>query len=96
MKYIVIRTTLGGVVRELPFIFPNCIIHEDAFKMMSEAIKLSTGEKAGECVAVSAGETSCMKPGSDCHGDSETLRIKSRGDVDDSLIYSLDYSHGIV
>jgi hypothetical protein len=53
--------------------------------------------KIGICAhPVAAGFVSSMKIGSPCHGESETLNLKSRGAQDDRLIAVMDYSHGIV
>lgn len=91
MKYIMLRiVTAGEIIRELPIIFPDAFVHAD----VAEAIT----KLPGLCTAtpVAAGSLSSLELETQCYGDSQTLNLKSRGDLDSSRICMLDYSHGIV
>lgn len=95
MKYIVIATKLGGMERELPFIFPDAIVHARMFQYMSHQMTMHHGCNSVTCVA--AGFLSSVGVGAlgQCYGNSESLGIKSRGEEDDKLMMTLDYTHGI-
>lgn len=93
MKYIVLRYQLGSLgLVEYPIIFPNCLVHAQ----VAEAIR-QQGMAPGRFVgAVSAGEINSMSLTPQCYGKSETLKVSSRGDIDDALIATMDYLHGYV
>lgn len=94
MKYIVIRIEDRTLVREYPVIFPQALVHEDVYR----AMRLAVSNRGNKVSAVSAGFVNSMEIGSGslrCYGYSETLKLKSREKEDESLIASLDYSHGI-
>jgi len=98
VKYIVLKLTVqiagqDDLVREMPIIFPDALAHKD----MAEAV-LSLRAYPGMALAevVSAGFLSCVNLHPRCHGESESLKIKSRFEQDSKLIGMIDYSHGIV
>lgn len=95
MKYIVISVKFGGMERELPFIFPDAIVHAQMFQYMSHQMTMRHDANSVTCVA--AGFLSSVGVGTagQCHGESESLGIKSRGEEDDKLIMMLDYTHGV-
>lgn len=95
MKYIVIQVTTKDIVRELPFLFPDAIVHAQMFQYMQHQMTMHHNADSVACVA--AGFTSSIGVGTagQCHGESESLGIKSRGEEDDKLIMMLDYTHGI-
>lgn len=88
MKYIVLATTNNGLTREFPIIFPNELVHSMVAEQLLPLVK--------GAAAVSAGEISSMGIESTCHGGSDTLKLKSRGKLDDLLIRMRDYNAGIV
>jgi hypothetical protein len=99
MKYVVMRVTVPsadnlGFTREFPVVFPDALTHKDVVTALRKGCpELRRAE------AVAAGFLSCTYVGQKgaCHGKSESLGgLKSRGEVDDALMYMLDYSHGIV
>ncbi len=93
MKYIVLSVSMGpNLTRELPIIFPDCLVHRDVF----DAIRLGSEDKSmRRAKVVAAGFVSSMSIEGNCNGRSETLDIKSRGKVDDQLMKMFDYTHGI-
>lgn len=81
MKYIVTKTEEGG--KEEIFIFPKSINHD----CMMEALRVIRTETHGGWTrvrrqAIAAGFTD----GRRCIGRSETLRLDSRGRLDETLI----------
>ena len=104
MKYIVLEVRdndLSGSepsIRELPFIFPNNCVHKDIADCMTQMLIEDRPKGCSRVVrVVSAGEISSMTLGGRgaCHGNSTTLKVESRGDVDSALIQTYDYLHGI-
>lgn len=89
-KYIVMA--LGGV--ESIFVFPSFIDHDRMAEAVG-AVRIGSGSNwerkyrmDGE--AVSAGFVSCGA----CHGHSETLGLKSRGDTDTALLNGSRFTGG--
>lgn len=90
MKYIVMQTTRKGMVREFPILFPDALTHAVVAAALERHCEELTGARP-----VSAGFISSTVIDEGCYGESETLRLKSRGAADDQLIAMLDYTHGI-
>ena len=95
MKYIVLEVDNKGIIRELPVIFPDIMVHADMFKYMQHQMTMQHNVDSVRCV--SAGFISSIAVGAagGCYGKSESLEITSRGEEDDKLIQMLDYTHGI-
>ena len=94
MKYIVIEAKFGSGGMEIPFIFPNNLVHEDvAESMLHYLFKI---HEWTDTRVVAAGELSLAAAGFECYGYSQTLKIKSRGDVDTRLIQMHDYGGGMM
>lgn len=91
MKYVVFKREHRGVVRELPVLFPEALVHAEVAKWLTSA----RGPLAGYS-AVSAGFLSSLNVPAECHGKSDSLGLVSRGDEDSRLIAVVDYTHGIV
>lgn len=94
MKYVVMQIKKHGIIRELPIIFPEALSHCDVAAALERHCPELKGSKP-----VSAGFLSSMSSSEPkaCHGESLTLgKLKSRGEVDDRLMVTLDYTHGIV
>jgi hypothetical protein len=93
MKYIVIRVSMEVLKFELPFIFPDKLVHCEVARVMVNLLRdqypLSPVEP------VSAGFLSSMDFDCECFGESETLHLKSRGEVDSALIAMYDYGAGL-
>ena len=86
MKYIVFLSAEND--REIPIIFPSTLVHLDVAKVMSKVV--------GTSKVTAAGELSSLDIDATCHGESTTIGIKSRGEVDSRLIAAYDYSFGMV
>jgi len=89
MKYVVMSVRLGELNIELPFVFPEVCVHSTMAFGFDRALRQ---QYRGALVRpVSAGFISSTAIEEGCHGDSETLQLKSRGEVDDKLINMMDY-----
>lgn len=92
MKYIVFQRKLGSDMhQEIPVLFPECLTHSEFAKAVT-----AEGSELHGAVVVSAGFVSSMCLSAQCHGESTSLGIGSRGKKDDLLIQSMDYFHGVV
>ena len=86
-NYIIFKKEIGGVVRELPVIYPDMLSHSDVAKSMS----VVPGMKG--FTPVSAGQLQLVAES--CSGQSRTLNLSSREDDDQRLINSFPYAHGV-
>lgn len=99
MKYIVLEVTrkgaTGDTVWELPFIFPEMVVHKDIADRLIHMFGMCYDRSAR---VVSAGFCSSTGVGMELetYGESESLGVKSRPEKDVQLIRSLDYTHGLV
>lgn len=94
MKYIVIRNKNSErVIQEFPFIFPDCINHDEFAKMVINQMKMNNIIKDSK--VVSAGFCNFFGQNPNCHGKSKTLNISSREHKDNSLISAYNYHHGL-
>ena len=92
MKYIVFRKRYGSrsdLEQEIPIIFPDQLTHS----VMAEVI--SRNPEMRGALPISAGFVSSLDMKAECHGESETLGLKSRPE-DSNLINMFDYMRGIV
>ena len=106
MKYIILKVTDfaqgktdSDLVREIPFIFPDNCVHSEVAKYMSRMLRMERPDgRLRDVEPVAAGFIHSLAIGEKgaCHGESETLKLKSRGDQDAALISTFDYLHGIV
>lgn len=98
MKYIVIRHEIKGIVRELPVIFAEAMVHKDVFR----SARIMLGLDDGIITCAAAGFVSSLDIGESefgpirCFGRSESLNVESRNAKDAELIGYVDYSHGIL
>lgn len=96
MKYIVIgvKSKSADVTQEIPFIFPDFLVHRDVYEMMvMHLLRVNPVAARGTIFKVSGGFLSsldCSTPNA-CHGKSESLGVKSRGEKDSALIRTADY-----
>lgn len=85
MKYIIVSANLSnGKTVNLPFIFPDFMIHLAVYENVKQSLVLQY-----DCEFVhiiSAGETVLNGTGIKCFGESTSLGVVSRGIIDASLI----------
>ena len=99
MKYIVCRVKRNGkTVMDVPVVFPDFLVHAMVFAQMRALLETQYFKASAktEVVALSAGElssTGFAVSATDglCHGRSDTLGVKSRGELNDRLIHMADY-----
>lgn len=87
MKYVMLKIESGDMAQELPFIFPNQLVHSD----IAAALESVPGMEGAKVVA--AGECHVQ---SKCSGRSTTMNLSSRGKRDSENINTIDYCHGLV
>ncbi len=92
MKYIVLEVTSEKVgIMEVPFMFPDLMVHSQ----VSLAMQRLLYDMYKPCVVqpISAGFFSSFEFDSRkcCYGESESLKLKSRGIIDSSLLSGCDY-----
>lgn len=98
LKYIMIRVDEeGGAPREWPIIFPDELVHAYMFEAV-RGMKVMLGHNRWArpylgAKAVSAGEITVA---GHCHGGSETLQLKSRGNIDTNIVNAFDYLKGLL
>lgn len=89
MKYIVLEQIIGdGLKREIPIIFPNALTHAIVAECMMKS------EELVGAVPIAAGFLDIDTE--NCYGESESLKLQSRGQQDRLLIDCHDYLNGIV
>jgi hypothetical protein len=89
VKYIVLSAKYKTLTQEFPFIFHNKLVHAYAAAVFTELLK---APKYTDITPISAGEY-CPANGC-CQGGSSTLKLASRGEVDEQLILGSDYGAG--
>lgn len=104
MKYIVleiadINENGDRMEREIPVIFPNSLVHRDVAESTTRLLRRQQPDGRMRIIkAVAAGFISSMAIGdgkTQCHGESESLNLKSREQEDDRLIHMHDYLFGV-
>lgn len=86
------------MVREVPLIFPDALVHADMAQMLTRVLRAERPDgRMRQVKPVAAGFlTSTTLAMSGCNGVSESLGgLKSRGKQDDELLSVYDYLHGI-
>ena len=90
MKYIMFEQKVGDIVRKVPIIFPDFIVHSDMELWVREMFKI---KYPSDVKIISAGSISVQV--NSVYGKSTTLKLES--DQDDLQIINLyDYFHGVV
>jgi hypothetical protein len=89
MKYVMFEVQMpGGMVRHVPVMFPDSLVHEDVADALAGIPGLN-----GNTV-VSAGTCSFMPGSIDVGGESKTLELKSHPG-DQITINMIDYQYGL-
>lgn len=91
MKYVVFRVD-GEFPIEIPVVFPHLLVHASVAERIQPMLQEVFGK---EVATVSAGEVSLFDVDCSCCGESTTLRLKSRGAIDDHLLSMNDYGSGV-
>ena len=90
MKYIVMQRMIGSMVREVPILFPNELVHQH---VASALLKLPGNPYKFLNKVSAAGDVDLDAVV--CSGRSTTLRIDSRGKEDADLILTVEYGGGV-
>lgn len=89
MKYVVFKTVVNGVERELPVIFPEELVHAQVAARLERLINES-GDGSAQVVAAGMIRVDSVV----CTGRSETLSRNSRGSRDKKLIEEFEVTRG--
>lgn len=92
MKYIMFECKSKEITRHVPVIFPDFIVHKDFAEYVTHALRRE--HRFDSVIAVSAGFYD--PPTMQCSGESETMKLKSKGKADGRIIKMYNYFHGIV
>ena len=84
----------GDLEMEVPFVFPDMCVH----KIIAEAVTpgLLQHWEGAEVKPIAAGFLSSAGLEANCHGESDSMKLKSRGSEDMYLIRMADYGSTIV
>lgn len=90
MKYIVLEVVKDHQTIHVPFVFSDVCVHAEVAHWMVRMLEM---QYKAPCRPVSAGFISSMsfESGEFCHGESESLKLKSDPVRDTQLIRMLDY-----
>jgi hypothetical protein len=85
VKYVILAKADGSLLRKVPILFPNALVHADVTEAVLKTLPpgytvFSAGEVAIDVVS--------------CGGKSDTLKVEST-QVDQRSIAMLDYMHGL-
>lgn len=101
MKYIVVQVTdhkpgEEPFVHHLPIVFPKTLVHKDMFEGVQQNLMMDEDNKFGVAECIGAGFVDLTKFGEHtCYGESETLKVASRGKADSDLMDTYRFTHGI-
>ena len=94
MKYVILRCKYGEdmPMKEVPIIFPEFMVHALIVEGMEPVLK---AHGIRDSKVISAGELMVSVDG--CHGLSTSIKpnVSSRLTIDERLINSIDYTHGL-
>jgi hypothetical protein len=88
MKYIMLEQIIGDIVRKIPIIFPDILVHDDVARVLI----IDLCAKNLDTKVVSAGKIvmKCLET----YDKSTTLKLQANK-IDKDIINSYDYLHGI-
>lgn len=93
MKYIVCRVTLKRrKFLDVPVVFPDLMVHSVMYEAIARGLAEQFTPAEGYRVRpLSAGSLASIDNRFECHGDSTSLKLKSRGSKDTHLLRLSDY-----
>lgn len=93
MKYVILEVSRDGQpMLEVPFVFPDFLVHKEVADSMRLHICVKHSMDGVVTSVKPVGAGFLASPDfHHCHGESESLKLKSRGKVDDRLISMCDY-----
>lgn len=91
MKYIVLQVSMfSDMTVEIPIVFPENLVHSVVAEGFIGVLQKHYPEKVIRPIAAGF-VTSTVFGGQHCYGESETLKMSSRGGEDDRLLMMADY-----
>jgi len=93
MKYIVCRVRKHRkIFLDIPVVFPDLLVHAVMFEHVRNALLAQWPSRQGYSIRpLSAGSIASIENFGECHGESESLGVKSRGKLDTELVRMADY-----
>lgn len=88
-KYIMFRVT-DPIPRDIPVIFPDFLVHDQVF----HALRAMEGNQLQTAMPIAAGSMQLLDV--ECFGKSTTLNVVSRKTLDENIVLSYPYLHGLV
>lgn len=103
MKYIVVEVAdsdadpqSDNFVQHLPIVFPKTLVHKDMFEAVQQNLLMDETHSFNVATCIGAGFVDLSKFGEHtCYGESETLKVASRGKADSDLMDTYRFTHGI-
>jgi hypothetical protein len=89
MKYIVMEVKDENITLEIPFLFPDIVVHAVAAEHIGYGL-VEQWPKA-KIKPISAGMVQSLDCQVECSGESTSLNLKSREAIDTQLILMSDY-----
>lgn len=78
---------------ELPFIFPDLLNHDEFAEQVEHHLMMQHNFTSE---VISAGFCNFIASDPKCSGKSETLKLASRGEIDDNVIKMFNYQQGMI
>lgn len=99
MKYIMVEARLckrnaDDMTVLIPVTFSKVLVHRDMFEAVYHNLARDDDRDFGDIKCVGAGFVDSALGGYRCHGESESLGIASRGDLDSDTMNQMRYAHG--
>jgi len=91
MKYVMAEVKRGSLVKKVPLVFPNELVHREMATVFKQALHRHGWD---DVRFVSAGELVMFGAGVECSGSSETMGLTAQ-DGDARVIEMYDYMHGV-
>jgi hypothetical protein len=99
MKYIMVQARLckrneDDMTVLIPVTFSKVLVHSDMYEAVYHNLARDDDRDFGDIQCVGAGFVDSALGGYKCYGESESLKIASRGDLDSDVMNQMRYAHG--
>lgn len=99
MKYIMVQAQLSKRNEDdmtvlIPVTFSKMLVHADMYEAVYHNLARDEDRDFGEIKCVGAGFVDSALGGYKCYGESESLTVASRGDLDSDVMNQMRYAHG--
>lgn len=99
MKYIMVEARLckrneDDMTVLIPVTFSKVLVHRDMYEAVYHNLARDEDRDFGDIKCVGAGFVDSALGGYKCYGESESLKIASRGDLDSDVMNQMRFAHG--